>query len=102
MFTLTCQWFDSFANMVWKMKGIGCHALLFLVLLSIYMYKMLVVLQQMHATSILNRVIIVGEGYYEPIVISCVPSLFLSIMLFATTRFEYLICSCTLAICLLW
>ncbi len=76
MFTLTCQWFDSFANMVWKMKGVGCHALHFLVLLSVYMYKMLVVLQQMHTTSIGNCVIIVGEGYYEPIVISCVPSLF--------------------------
>ncbi len=24
VFALTCQWFDSFAKMVWKMKGVGC------------------------------------------------------------------------------
>ncbi len=66
------------------------------------MQKVLVVLQRMHATSISKHVIIVGEGYYELIVILGVPCLSLFDMLFTATRFEYLICSCTLAVCPIW
>lgn len=54
------------------------------------------------ATNAHKHVIIVGEGYYELIVISCVPLVSLFGVLFTTTRFEYLICSCTLAACPLW
>ncbi len=54
------------------------------------------VLQRKHATYISKRVIIIGECYYELIVILGVLSLF--DMLFVTTRFEYLICLCTLAV----